>query len=89
MENELKPLGLEMRMMERLGQIWAVKVNRNNVDVEILLENLTVEELMYVWGNEFKNNENEDSLKFAMLWYALDKLKAHQQFLETEGYVRV
>lgn len=89
METELKPLGLKTDMMSRLAQNWTIKIDRNGEMVNELLENLTVAEMMYVWGNEFKDDENEDSLKFAMLWYALDKLKAHQEFLEVEGYVRV
>jgi len=86
----LKPLGLEENLMGRLASNWTVTVDRNGNDVPILLENLTVSELQDWWNIGISENEqDEQAAKLCALVYALDKLKAHMQFLTTEGYIQV
>ncbi len=90
MNEELKPLGMELNLMERLANTWYISVLRNDTKVDVLLEDLTLEELTTLWNRGFSDDKkNEDAMRMILLWYAIDKLKAHQQFLTTEGYVRV
>jgi len=89
-EEYLKPIGLEENLMSRLSNSWYVTVDRDSKETKVSIENLSVEELKEWWdGNIAKDEKDEDLVKFIAISYALDRVRAYQQFLEVEGYVHV
>ena len=77
-------------LFKRLSNSWYVEVVREGETLNVLLETLTPKEQLDWWDSVASDKKDDYELIQALaLVYALDKLKAHQEFLTVEGYVRV
>ena len=77
-------------LFKRLSNSWYVEVVREGETLNVLLETLTPQELLHWWNSVTSGKKDDyELIKALALLYALDKLKAHQEFLEIEKYVMV